>query len=261
MGWHWAATLFDGNHPITSLGKSGLESHCLGISSSGVELGLSNQDKEVFTLPFDNNLVARMSCNRIDGTAKILCITNRPYGAGALQSCLPLHLLTVDRVNSSLHLFRAKNLWACLNFSVYEQLVLFYCAFAALRNKGPFTASTKRDQDRYDMKGEVQKFGGQIIDDGFEHALRVFRDIDSKAIRLQASVLRGELKHTPVWTAFISDHLRRSSSWLKRGSNPKVVRLGSLDHYVFCAEYKPKIGTRGEFDLKFRSEQGVYSPL
>jgi hypothetical protein len=34
----------------------------------------------------------------------------------------------------------------------------------------------------------------QIVDDDFLHALRIYRDRDSKAVRLQASVLRGEMK-------------------------------------------------------------------
>ena len=33
-----------------------------------------------------------------------------------------------------------------------------------------------------------------IIDDNYEHVLRVFKDRDSGAIRLQASVRSGELK-------------------------------------------------------------------
>jgi hypothetical protein len=34
----------------------------------------------------------------------------------------------------------------------------------------------------------------KILDDQFEHALRLFRDRDSHGFRLQASVRRGELK-------------------------------------------------------------------
>lgn len=34
----------------------------------------------------------------------------------------------------------------------------------------------------------------KIVDDHYEHALRLYRDRDSGALRLQASVLRGELK-------------------------------------------------------------------
>lgn len=36
----------------------------------------------------------------------------------------------------------------------------------------------------------------QIIDDNFLHALRVYRDRDTKAVRLQASVHRGEMKRS-----------------------------------------------------------------
>lgn len=34
----------------------------------------------------------------------------------------------------------------------------------------------------------------QIIDDNYLHALRIYRDRDSKAVRLQASVHKGEMK-------------------------------------------------------------------
>lgn len=34
----------------------------------------------------------------------------------------------------------------------------------------------------------------KIVDDHYEHALRLYRDRDSGGIRLQASVLRGDLK-------------------------------------------------------------------
>ena len=34
----------------------------------------------------------------------------------------------------------------------------------------------------------------EIIDDDFLHALRIYWDPDSKAVRMQASVLRGEMK-------------------------------------------------------------------
>lgn len=34
----------------------------------------------------------------------------------------------------------------------------------------------------------------QIVDDDFLHALRIYRDRNSRAVRLQASVLHGEMK-------------------------------------------------------------------
>ncbi|KAL9609051.1 MAG: hypothetical protein Q9167_006149 [Letrouitia subvulpina] len=46
----------------------------------------------------------------------------------------------------------------------------------------------------HELHGEKGVYAGVIIDDDFEHALRLFKDRDSGAIRLQASVLSGELK-------------------------------------------------------------------
>ena len=42
----------------------------------------------------------------------------------------------------------------------------------------------------------------RIIDDEFEHELVVFQDKESRALRLHASVWKGELHRCPVWTAF-----------------------------------------------------------
>ncbi|KAL9002802.1 MAG: hypothetical protein Q9188_004287 [Gyalolechia gomerana] len=89
----------------------------------------------------------------------------------------------------------------------------------------------------------------QIIDDNFEHALRVFRDRDSGGIRLQASVLGGELKRTPVWTAFITTHIQ-SRQWKKEAAS-KIVHIADLQRYVFTNEYKPQLGPQGEHELRF----------
>ena len=112
-----------------------------------------------------------------------------------------------------------------------------------------------------------------IIDDGYLHALRIYRDRDSKAVRLQASVLRGEMKRlvittklscgstytnisnrAPVWTAFITNYLR-SPQWLTR-AGPDVVCLGELRRHVFSAEYVPEQTNQGEHMLKFTSDHG-----
>ncbi len=42
----------------------------------------------------------------------------------------------------------------------------------------------------------------RIIDDGFQHSLIVYKDQDSRGIRLHAAVWDGELRQCPVWTAF-----------------------------------------------------------
>lgn len=87
-------------------------------------------------------------------------------------------------------------------------LTLFYCAFLALRSED--SGNPIGSFDDHEIHGEKSIYAGlvrsssshlvalnacsKIIDDNFEHALRVFRDRDSGGIRLQASVLRGELK-------------------------------------------------------------------
>ena len=129
-------------------------------------------------------------------------------------------------------------------------MVLFYCTFMALRSQD--SGKPIRQIDDHELAGEKEIFGGKIVDDNYLHALRVFRDRYSKAVRLQASVLTGELTRTPVWTAFITHHLA-SRSWLVRPA-PKLVFLRDLRRYVFTSEYTPQTTARGEHVLDFKSE-------
>jgi hypothetical protein len=46
----------------------------------------------------------------------------------------------------------------------------------------------------YELEREQELFGGKIVDDNFLHALRIYRDTVSGAVRLQASVHKGEMK-------------------------------------------------------------------
>ena len=117
----------------------------------------------------------------------------------------------------------------------------------------------------------------QIVDDDFLHALRIYRDRDSKAVRLQASVLRGEMKRfvdcqeadesascthlasrAPVWTAFITNYLR-SPLWLTR-AGPNTVHMSELRRYIFSSEYVPEQTRHGEHILKFASDNGKFTP-
>ncbi|KAI4166691.1 MAG: hypothetical protein LQ348_007777, partial [Seirophora lacunosa] len=178
-------------------------------------------------------------------------------------ACLPLTSLRVQRHASTLKLLRvdstghAKELWACLRFLCYERLVLFYCAFLALRSED--TGSPIGSFDDHELHGEKSIYAGgngrKIIDDNYEHALRVFKDRDSGGIRLQASVLRGELKRTPVWTAFITTHIH-SSRWMRKAaSSSKVIHLADLQRFVFSTEYNPPLGPQGQHELRFISSR------
>ena len=86
--------------------------------------------------------------------------------------------------------------------------MLFFCSFLALRAEDAF--KPVRSTVDAELHNEREFFAGygyhlsdptnaeycfsRIIDDHFEHALRVFRDKDSGGIRLEASVLKGELR-------------------------------------------------------------------
>ncbi|KAL8966945.1 MAG: hypothetical protein Q9197_005697, partial [Variospora fuerteventurae] len=113
--------------------------------------------------------------------------------------------------------------------------------------------------------------GRRIIDDNFEHALRVFKDRDSGGIRLQASVLNGELKRKPVWTAFITTHIHSGARWMRKpaaatassssssssssSAQRKIVHLADLQRYVFTTEYNPQLGPQGQHELRFMSSR------
>jgi hypothetical protein len=79
--------------------------------------------------------------------------------------------------------------------------------FLALRSQD--CGKIVQDIKDWELAGEVEVYGGhvlpssrevsltisrQIMDDNFLHALRIFREKTTKAIRLQASVIRGEMK-------------------------------------------------------------------
>ncbi|KAJ5135579.1 uncharacterized protein N7515_004857 [Penicillium bovifimosum] len=134
--------------------------------------------------------------------------------------CLPLNMLELmrDPSGSCLRLCRRRDggrelvLWTLLRFSTLENLVFFHGTFLALRSQDAGVEFTKILD--YHLDQEKELFGGKITDDGYKHALRVYRDRVTGAVRLQASVLDGEMKRTPVWIAFITHNLHKPN-WFK----------------------------------------------
>ncbi|KAI9815286.1 MAG: hypothetical protein M1827_002766 [Pycnora praestabilis] len=257
---HWASDVFDGRHSTTPFRVSSEQiSECRGRDIRNAELDLSLEFKRVVDLSFDDKaLIVRLYCRPSDHQAKILCISaptrsDRPK----IQSFSPLTSLNLVRTESCLKLFtpsqpqRPGSLWANLAFLTYERMVLFHCTFVALKAHDG-TGSIRAAQ--YDsLMGETELFGGKIEDDGFLHALRIYRDRPSGGLRLQASVLRGELKGTPVWTAFVAQYIG-ATEWLKV-VRPTIIHLRDLHPYVFSPDYTPQRGPRGEHELKFRTAQ------
>ncbi|KAL4938194.1 hypothetical protein BDV06DRAFT_60439 [Aspergillus oleicola] len=136
-------------------------------------------------------------------------------------------------------------------------MVYFFCTFLALRSQDSGRPVTKiRD---YELHHEEEIFGSPILDDDFLHALRVYRDKETGAIRLQASVHKGEMKRAPVWTAFIT-HLYRTPKWLRVMPDKKHIELRELPQVIFTfPEYMPPKTQRGGHLLKFTSREDALS--
>ena len=145
------------------------------------------------------------------------------------RSCMSLDELHLRRAGPLLYLcyptvVSSHTCWAVLKFTSYEsksrlrpgsvlQLtypvqVIFRCTFLSLRSHdGVRHASNEPD---HELKGESRDFSGHgilivverssadrnrtIRDGGFRHALRLYRDKGTNAVRLEASVLDGEMK-------------------------------------------------------------------
>ena len=168
---------------------------------------------------------------------------------------------------------------------------MFFCAFLALRSEDNKTP-VERIRD-FEIHREEELFAGsvsvgpcvsdprltqrrRIVDDHYEHALRMFQEKDTGVIRLQASVQTGECKRQvdhqnlfapitavlirsptrkPIWTAFIT-HQILSPTWMSRDSS-RVVRLAELQRYVFTDEYNPQMTPEGAHELTFIESNGT----
>ncbi|GFF49808.1 hypothetical protein IFM51744_07178 [Aspergillus udagawae] len=254
---HWAKRVFLDEITMTPIPYVGESSKCLGDHSPGVKRWLKDEGfEELFQLAFtgDSDLRVHFYLREDDHRARILCKaphTTRP----SEYFCMPLNLLEIVRVGSCLNLCRRRRggyelvLWANFKFSTIEQMVLFFCTFLALRSQDAGRpVESIRD---YELDNEEELFGGQILDDNYLHALRIYRDKVSGAVRLQASVHKGEMKRAPVWTAFITQYLG-TRSWIRRPDS-KVVVLRELRQtiFMFAADYTPQKTSRGDHILQF----------
>ncbi|KAL5339166.1 hypothetical protein BJX70DRAFT_364560 [Aspergillus crustosus] len=248
---HWAAQVFFQRRTDTRLPTRGEKTVCLGDAQHELHDWLENEGfGQLLELSFGSVRVL-FYLREEDHRARIVCTANKQY------YCLPLNLLEIVRPDhnpSCLQICRRRRsgseliVWANLKFSTIEVMVLFYCTFLALRSQDSGRpVSQIRD---YELNQEEELFGSPIMDDGFQHALRVYRDKITGAIRLQASVHKGEMKRSPVWTAFITDQIR-TRGWIRLVES-KVVLLRDLREVTFMfPDYNPPKTTRGEHLLKF----------
>ncbi|CAI7592265.1 unnamed protein product [Penicillium bialowiezense] len=134
-----------------------------------------------------------------------------------------------------------------------EDMVGFHHVICALRAQDLSCDSEANQYQDYELEGEEERYGGQIEDDGYPHALRIYEDRVTDSVRLQAAVLHGPMKRTPVWSAFITHNLS-SPRWIKlEGSQTVVMR--NLKPVVFMSadDYLPPQTRHGSLVVKFKT--------
>ncbi|OJD15609.1 hypothetical protein AJ78_04162 [Emergomyces pasteurianus Ep9510] len=255
---HWAVGLFSSPTTATPLPRSNAGSKCHGDFDMPDALArLENDYDELFRLNFKPNLTAILYLRESDHRARILCQVHRS-SSKIIYATLPLNMLTLARQESHLLLCtkskdQVLRAWLSLQFETIEKMVLFHCAFIALRGQDSGHPISKTP-DPFSLE-EEEIYGGRILDDNYLHALRIFQDRPSGAIRLQASIHSGEMADVPVWTAFIHDHVG-SKSWIRR-IDRKTIILTDLDRAIFIdsEQYTPRITRRQEHVLTFTHEK------
>jgi hypothetical protein len=92
----------------------------------------------------------------------------------------------------------------------------------------------------------------------YRHAVRIFYDEPSRALRLEARPLRGARRHVPLWTAFVNDAARQRGlqPWVRR-VGPRKVELRRVKKHVFFEEEDNGAGPQNLL-LQFEREDGEF---
>ncbi|KEF60880.1 uncharacterized protein A1O9_02442 [Exophiala aquamarina CBS 119918] len=252
---HWAFSIYN-NLPSTSLEESTEISRCFG---EGSRSGRSWPDADfdpILKLKFPGGLRTTFFWRARDYRAKIACEWTEGK-RGQRWSCMALSDLHMRRSGPFLYLCRptpeaANTVWASLKFTAIEWLIVYHCTFLSLRSHD--SSRHIRNSLDHDLAEEKSYFSGAIRDSGYKHALRVYRDRGTDALRLEASVLKGEMENTPIWTAFIT-HCITSPTWCRYSENSSTVYLADLRRHVFSSDYTPHVAANGEHFLDFELVQ------
>jgi hypothetical protein len=90
-----------------------------------------------------------------------------------------------------------------------------------------------------------------------KHALRVYQDKYSQAIRIESRALRGRNQNIPIWVAFLPPGLK-ARGWI-RAIAPRQVELRFLQQHVFVTGYVPTLGRdRKRFLIDFENSDGMF---
>lgn len=172
--------------------------------------------------------------------------------------------------------------------SIDVGLVVYHCTFLSLRSHD--SSRHVRNYLDHDLAEEKSHFAGSVFppygpskhtngnsairDSGYKHALRLYRDRSTDALRLEASVLKGEMEKyapseifrstsnyfcsTPIWTSFIT-HCITSPTWCRYSENSSTVYLADLRRHIFSSDYTPHVAANGEHFLDFELVQGRFA--
>ncbi|KAK5651732.1 hypothetical protein OQA88_11694 [Cercophora sp. LCS_1] len=258
---HWAESIFSLPLPSRTALKHLRPSKSFGPFYPWGHLNIPADSKILFRRPFDSDKISIVVfLNSADQCPYLLMRTIQ--GGTPWFSLLGAHELCIGREGSALQLKRwsrseqCSKLWAALYFLTWEEMVLFYCTFVALKARNMLTVQIHPNE--FKLQREKRLFQAQIIDDGFKHSLIVYEDLQTRGIRLHAAVWDGELRQCPVWTAFVT-HQSQSPTWLSRRSRHRVW-LKDIQLYVFCKTYRQenmRQNKSGAFEIYFVSEEGA----
>ncbi|KAL2128184.1 hypothetical protein VTI74DRAFT_9546 [Chaetomium olivicolor] len=258
---HWAEQIFSLPLPSRTALKHLRPSGSFGPFYPMGHLTIPQDSKMLFRRSFNNDAIAlEVFLSTTDQCPYFLLRTiqnETPW-----YSLFGAHELCIEREGSALQLKRwsrsehCGKLWAALYFLTWEEMVLFYCTFLALKARNLLTVQIHPNE--FHLRRERRLFQAQIIDDQFRHSLIVYEDIQTKGLRLHAAVWEGELKECPVWTAFVT-HQSQSPTWLSRRSRHRVW-LKDIQLYVFCNTYKQehmRQNKSGAFEIYFDREEAA----
>lgn len=266
---HWSENIFDGRHPTTPYRQQFQAMERTSCHGSADPVSLQHLVRDGFQpavqLSFDEErFLVRLYWRPSDFRARILLMTTDMHGQ-QLHFCQPLTTLKVIRKGSTLQLCRARrgdgrySLWARLNFMFHERMVLFYSTFVAMKRQDQRGVAHGELVDTLELigdSGEQELFAGQMKHGEMFHALRLFRDNASGAVRLEASALRGSKKDVPIWTAFVTKYAY-DPDWAHFEGNG-VVSLIAIrpPPYVFILRYEPPKNALGAYVLPFTTDEG-----
>ncbi|KAJ5888010.1 hypothetical protein N7495_008051 [Penicillium taxi] len=268
--YHWIKEIFTRPQPDPlELATVSEKAACFGDPHPGIKQWLQEQGfEQLLQLEFNDeaNLTVYFYLRERDHRVRIVLKFPR-RGRSSEYFCLPLNMLEVvrDRNGCILRLCRRRRsgtelvLWASLKFATIENQVSFFSSFLALRSQD--AGHPVEDIRDYELEGEEELYGGLILDDDYTHALRVYQDNGTGAVRMQASIYKGEMERTPVWTAFITQYLG-TRGWLKEYDS-RTVLVRTLKPIILMSPdyYNPPLTNRGEWILKFKTRSDADSFL